>query len=139
MPPNGAARFCSANRFLVIRASVVQVATCPPARLSIICSTMSALADCTRRRPSSMPISMRLIFTMDATTPTNRWWRISTGCSLGLSKEDRADLVAYLTAVGGGQQPYERDGVIPRLKEIVDFASVLGTAIPAHDTEMIAL
>jgi hypothetical protein len=58
---------------------------------------------------------------------------------LGLSPEDRTDLVIYLTAVGNGQQPYERDGVIPRLKEIMDFASVLGTAIPAHDTEIIGL
>jgi hypothetical protein len=51
---------------------------------------------------------------------------------LGLTAEDRADLVAYLTAVGDGQTPAERDGVIPRLKEITDFASVLGTAIPAR-------
>jgi hypothetical protein len=48
-------------------------------------------------------------------------------------------LVAYLTAIGDGQQPYERDGVIPRLKEIMDFASVLGAAIPARDTEIIDL
>jgi cytochrome c peroxidase len=58
---------------------------------------------------------------------------------LGLTAEDRADLVAYLTAVGDGQTPTERDGVIPRLKEIMDFASVLGTAIPAGDTAVIAL
>jgi hypothetical protein len=58
---------------------------------------------------------------------------------LGLSVQDREDLVTYLTAIGDGQQPYERDGVIPRLKEIMDFASVLGAAIPAHDTEIIDL
>src|SRR6266851_5603871 len=58
---------------------------------------------------------------------------------IGLSVRDQEDLVAYLTAIGDGRQPYERDGVIPRLKEIMDFASVLGAAIPAHDTEIIDL
>jgi cytochrome c peroxidase len=58
---------------------------------------------------------------------------------LSLSAEDKADLIAYLTAIGDGLQPYERDGVIPRLKEIMAFASVLSAAIPAHDTEIIAL
>jgi hypothetical protein len=36
-------------------------------------------------------------------------------------------------------QPYEPDGIIPRLTEITDFASVLSTAIPAHDTDVITL
>jgi cytochrome c peroxidase len=58
---------------------------------------------------------------------------------LGLSAQDRKDLVAYLTAVGDGQRPYENDGVTVALKEINDFASVLGTAIPAHDVAVIAL
>jgi hypothetical protein len=58
---------------------------------------------------------------------------------IGLSVQDREDLVSYLTAVGDGQQPYERDGVIPRQKEIMDFVSVLGAAIPARDTEIIDL
>ena len=58
---------------------------------------------------------------------------------LGLSPDEREDLAAYLTAVGDGEQPYDADGVIPRLKEVEDFASVLKTAIPAHDTEVIAL
>jgi Di-haem cytochrome c peroxidase len=57
---------------------------------------------------------------------------------LSLSPQDRADLVAYLQAIGDGIQPYER-GVAAQLKEINDFASVLGTAIPAHDNEVIAL
>src|SRR5713101_5582127 len=35
---------------------------------------------------------------------------------LGLSAEDRADLVAYLTASGDALQPYDRDGVIPGSK-----------------------
>jgi hypothetical protein len=58
---------------------------------------------------------------------------------LGLSVEEQRDLVAYLTAVGDGERRYERDGVTARLKEINDFASVLDEAIPAHDTEIIAL
>jgi hypothetical protein len=58
---------------------------------------------------------------------------------LGLSSQDRHDLIAYLTAVGDGQRPYENDGVATELKEANDFASVLGTAIPAHDTDVISL
>jgi cytochrome c peroxidase len=58
---------------------------------------------------------------------------------LGLSPQDRADLVAYLTAVGDGLQPIERDGVTAQLKEINDFASVLQVAIPAHDLAVIDL
>jgi cytochrome c peroxidase len=58
---------------------------------------------------------------------------------LGLAPEERRDLVAYLTAVGDGERPYERDGVGAALKEISDLASVLDTAIPAHDTDVIAL
>jgi hypothetical protein len=59
--------------------------------------------------------------------------------ALGLSPQDQRDLVAYLTAVGDGERPYEQDGVGATLKEIGDFASVLGTAIPAHDTGVITL
>lgn len=58
---------------------------------------------------------------------------------LGLSVQDQHDLVAYLTAVGDGERPYERDGVGAQLKEINDFASVLAVAIPVHDTEVISL
>jgi hypothetical protein len=58
---------------------------------------------------------------------------------LGLSPGDHADLVAYLNAVGDGLQPYEYDGVTAQLKEINDFASVLDVAIPAHDSDVIAL
>ncbi len=58
---------------------------------------------------------------------------------LGLSPQDRKDLVAYLTAVGDGQRAYENDGVTAELKEINDFSSVLDTAIPAHDVPVIAL
>jgi len=58
---------------------------------------------------------------------------------LGLSGQDRGDLVAYLTAVGDGVRPTERDGGAADLKELNDFASVLATAIPAKDREVIAL
>jgi hypothetical protein len=58
---------------------------------------------------------------------------------LGLSTEDQADLIAYLNAVGDGLQSYERDGVMLRLSEIMDFASVVSTAISAHDTVIVAL
>ncbi|MBV8592263.1 MAG: hypothetical protein JO212_19780 [Acetobacteraceae bacterium] len=58
---------------------------------------------------------------------------------LGLSPEDQRDLVAYLSTVGDGQRPYENDGAAAELKEIGDFASTLGTAIPAHDKDVVAL
>jgi cytochrome c peroxidase len=58
---------------------------------------------------------------------------------LGLSAQDRQDLVAYLTAVGDGIQPYERDGAGATLKEIGDFTAVLSTAIPAGDKDTVAL
>ena len=58
---------------------------------------------------------------------------------LGLSAQDRQDLVAYLTAVGDGIQPYERDGAGATLKEINDFATVLSTAIPAGDKDTVSL
>jgi hypothetical protein len=58
---------------------------------------------------------------------------------LSLSPQDRRDLVAYLIAVGDGERAYENDGVAAELKEVNDFASVLATAIPAHDTEIIYL
>ena len=58
---------------------------------------------------------------------------------LGLTAQDQKDLVAYLTAVGDGLIPYERDGAGASLKEINDFAVLLGTAIPAGDKEVVAL
>jgi Di-haem cytochrome c peroxidase len=58
---------------------------------------------------------------------------------LGLSAQDRGDLVAYLTAVGDGTLPYEQEGAGETLKEVGDFASVLATAIPAGDKEVVAL
>jgi cytochrome c peroxidase len=58
---------------------------------------------------------------------------------LGLSEQDRHDLVAYLTAVGDGLRPYEHDGAGASLKEINDFTTVLGTAIPAGDKDIVSL
>jgi cytochrome c peroxidase len=58
---------------------------------------------------------------------------------LGLSSEDSADLVAYLQAVGDGEQPYERDPLSMQLKELSEFTGVLGTAISAHDKGAVAL
>jgi cytochrome c peroxidase len=58
---------------------------------------------------------------------------------LGLSVQDEADLVAYLTAVGDGVQAVERNGSAAQLQDISDFASVLATAIPAHDNDVISL
>ena len=58
---------------------------------------------------------------------------------LGLSDQDKSDLVAYLTAVGDGVRPYERDGAGAVLKEINDFAKVLETAIAGSDKDIIAL
>ncbi|MEJ2623431.1 MAG: cytochrome c peroxidase [Pseudolabrys sp.] len=58
---------------------------------------------------------------------------------LGLSDKDKADLVAYLNAVGDAQTPYTTDTVQAELDEIADFASVFDTAIPAHNKTVIAL
>jgi cytochrome c peroxidase len=59
--------------------------------------------------------------------------------ALGLTPRDRADLTAYLTAVGDGVLPFDREGVTGQLKEINNFASVLEFAIPAHDLAIIDL
>jgi cytochrome c peroxidase len=58
---------------------------------------------------------------------------------LGLSAQDQKDLVAYLTAVGDGLMPFETDGAGAFLKEMNDFATVLGSAISAGNKEVVAL
>jgi len=58
---------------------------------------------------------------------------------LGLAPQERSDLTAYLTAVGDGALPFDREGVTGRLKEISDFASVFEIAIPNHDLAVIDL
>jgi cytochrome c peroxidase len=59
--------------------------------------------------------------------------------SLGLSAANRSDLVAYLAAVGDGESAEEPDSIEAWLKEINDFASVLNTAIPAHDNQIVGI
>src|SRR5579859_1712283 len=58
---------------------------------------------------------------------------------LKLTPQDRSDLEAYLTAIGGGMRPaYHLTGTNV-LEDIDGFASVLGIAIASHDTEVITL
>ncbi len=58
---------------------------------------------------------------------------------LGLSAQDRDDLVAYLTVVGDGVLPFEREGAGAKLKEINDFSTVLDAAIGAGDKDTVSL
>jgi cytochrome c peroxidase len=58
---------------------------------------------------------------------------------LGLTTQDRRDLVAYLQAVGDGEQPTEPDSIDLRVREISDFVEVLGSAISEHDAQVVAL
>jgi mono/diheme cytochrome c family protein len=64
--------------------------------------------------------------------------------TLGLDAEQRADLTAYLQAVGDGEEPYQRfegrDSLF-RLswEELTTFASTLDTLIPMRDAENIAV
>jgi mono/diheme cytochrome c family protein len=58
---------------------------------------------------------------------------------LGLSAEQRSDLLAYLRAIGGAFQPYDRDTVEVRFNEISMFSLVLAQAIAANDREAIDL
>jgi Di-haem cytochrome c peroxidase len=58
---------------------------------------------------------------------------------LGLTPQDRADLVAYLTAVGDGVRPQYHLSGTSVLSDITDFTSVLDIAISRHDTEVVSL
>ncbi len=58
---------------------------------------------------------------------------------LGLGKDEKADLVAYLQAVGDVKEPLTRNTVQIELDEIAAFASVLETAIRERNKEVIAL
>jgi cytochrome c peroxidase len=58
---------------------------------------------------------------------------------LGLTSQERQDLVAYLEAIGDAEEPFVADTVDARLKEIGDFASVLDTALPARNAAIVAL
>jgi Di-haem cytochrome c peroxidase len=58
---------------------------------------------------------------------------------LGLASRDRADLAAYLAAIGNGARPqYQLTGVNV-LEDENGFASVLDIAIAQHDTEVVSL
>ena len=59
--------------------------------------------------------------------------------ALGLNGQEQADLVAYLDAVGDAEGPTTRNTVQAELDEIAAFASVLDSAIPARNREIIAL
>jgi hypothetical protein len=58
---------------------------------------------------------------------------------LGLSPQDRGDLVAYLRAVGDARQAYDVDSVAVRFKDIGTFSLLLSQAIAAHDRTTIDL
>jgi cytochrome c peroxidase len=58
---------------------------------------------------------------------------------LGLTGEERSDLVAYLDAVGDADEPITRNTVEAELDEIALFASVLDRAIPEKNREIIGL
>jgi cytochrome c peroxidase len=58
---------------------------------------------------------------------------------LGLSAQDRGDLVAYLRAVGDARQPFDSDGVAARFTDIRSFSRVLTQAIAARDRDAIGL
>ncbi len=58
---------------------------------------------------------------------------------LGYAPQERADLVAYLKAVGDADEPIVRNTVQAELDEIALFASVLERAIPEKNLEVIQL
>ena len=58
---------------------------------------------------------------------------------LALTADDRADLIAYLGAVGDAREPIIRNTVQAELDEIAQFVSVLDTAIPERNKEIISL
>ena len=83
---------------------------------------------------------MRRIFTTAATTATAQVVQhFDRFYDLGLSAQDRSDLVAYLDAVGDADKPYTRNDVAGSLDEIAAFASVLDTALPERNVEVINL
>ena len=58
---------------------------------------------------------------------------------LGLSSQDRVDLVAYLEAIGDGEQAMVSDDVDAHLKEITHFATVLDVALPERNAQVATL
>jgi cytochrome c peroxidase len=58
---------------------------------------------------------------------------------LGLSTQDRRDVVAYLGAVGDARQPFDSNGVTTRFRDVGSFSLLLAEAIAAHDRDAINL
>jgi hypothetical protein len=58
---------------------------------------------------------------------------------LGLSVSERQDLVAYLQAIGDGEQAQVPDNIEAHITEISDFLSVLDTALPERNARVAAL
>lgn len=58
---------------------------------------------------------------------------------LGLSEQQRSDLLAYLHAVGGGKNPYEPVDFEFALKEVMVFAGTLPHSIEARRAQLIRL
>lgn len=58
---------------------------------------------------------------------------------LGMGTRDRADLAAYLAAIGNGVRPEYRLTGVNVLEDENGFASVLDIAIAQHDTEVVSL
>ena len=58
---------------------------------------------------------------------------------LGLAESERADLAAYLDAVGDADEPVTRATVQTEIDEIALFVTVLDKAIPERNHEIIAL
>jgi hypothetical protein len=58
---------------------------------------------------------------------------------LGLSAQDRQDLVSYLQAIGDAEQALVADDVAAHLKEIAEFLNVLDTALPEHNVAIAAM
>jgi hypothetical protein len=59
--------------------------------------------------------------------------------ALELTAQDRADLIAYLTAVGDGVRPEYHLSGKSVLSDIDDFTNVLDIAISRHDAEVVSL
>ncbi|HEX7776500.1 MAG TPA: cytochrome c peroxidase [Parvibaculum sp.] len=58
---------------------------------------------------------------------------------LKLNEKDRRALVAYLQAIGGGEEPTQHDNIVAELGEIHNFASTLDYALPDRNMAVISL
>ncbi len=62
-----------------------------------------------------------------------------TTFALGLSDNEEADLVAYLDAVGHGEEPFEPQDVAFDLREVLIFAGTLETSLADRDAAVVNL